>query len=176
MDLTVDSGSVFEEFDWVAILDRIDKLLPGFDLRSIYCMNETSQEFQMCASRGFPNTGFASRLGFKNSEQIQPLFEAGDVLLLPNVSFFKDHPFDRQAFHLFRFASGGNLPASSVFFPIQIPEGHLKTLVILDRFRQGTINQEKAQALYQELVSSISQLLENSNSGQLSPEIGRAHV
>ena len=170
MDLTVGSGSVFEEFDWVAILDRIDKLLPGFDLRSIYCMNETSQEFQMCASRGFPNTGFASRLGFKNSEQIQPLFEAGDVLLLPNVSFFKDHPFDRQAFHLFRFASGGNLPASSVFFPIQIPEGHLKTLVILDRFRQGTINQEKAQALYQELVSSISQLLENSNSGQLSPE------
>jgi len=170
MDLPVDSGTVYEEFDWSVILDRIDKLLPGFDLRSIYIQNEATHEFQMVESRGFPNTGFASRLGFKHSDQIKPLFDSGVALLLPNVSFFKDHPFDRQAIHLFRFASGGNLPASSVFFPIQILERHFKALVILDRFRPGAINPEKAQALYHELVSHITQLLETRTTGQVTPE------
>lgn len=165
-----DSDSIYQNFDWSAIFDRIDKILPGFDLRSIYRFTDLKQEFQVVASRGFPNPSFASRLGFKLNQQLLLLFESKEALILPNVNFFKDHPFDRQTIHLYRFASGGSLPTSSIFLPFSINDNEPKLLIILDRFHKSSINPEKVQGLYREISSIVSQILDTSNAEHGVPE------
>lgn len=157
------------DLDWAPILDQIDVELPGFDLRAVYVQSIGENECRITAHRGFPNPGFASRLSFTYNVARHPLFELDQTLSLDETRFFSDHPFTPSAYHLFRYACGGKVPASSLFIPL-VPDGSAsRALVILDRFHPFINDVEKANALRVKLLDLIENQLRERTPEPASP-------
>lgn len=145
------------DLDWSTILDHLDRALPGYELRAVYCQTDQKGPFQMVSNRGFTNPSFASRLGFELNETWSALFETASPLILRDVQFFKDHPFDRQGFHLFRFASGGKLPVSSIFLPVVHTDTLSRALIILDAYESKRTDNGSIEKCLTDIQNSVNE-------------------
>jgi PAS domain S-box-containing protein len=110
---------------------------------------------------GYLNNSRIMEITYRSGQALPGIaFERGEALRLDEVNFARDYNLSSEHLLLYRAATEGRLPISSLIMPIQTGEHNLGVLV-LDNFKTSGAFQEEDQALIASLVRQTALTLEN---------------
>jgi len=117
-----------------ALLDSARRALPAAHAGVVLIWDEHSTQLMPEAVAGYADNEAMKRIGYRTGESLPgQVFETRKPLRVDEIQFTRDYLFSTEGQLLYRQATGGRLPVSSLLIPIQsgdVPVG----VLVLDNF------------------------------------------
>lgn len=144
-----------------ALLESARRALYAAHAGVVLVWDEPSGELTAKAVSGYADNETMQRITYRPGESLPgQVFESKQPLRVDEVQFTRDYIFSTEALLLYRQATGGRLPVSSLLIPIQLGEQAVGVLV-LDNFNTPAAFTAEDEALLLSLAQQVGLSLQN---------------
>lgn len=161
LDFSRQLGSLESQSILTTLLDSALKVARKADSGLVLTYDEAQRRLVPAAARGYVQTDKALALYYQPGEALPgKAFASLDPVNMPEVNFAHHYNLAPEKLLLYRDATGGRLPVSSLLLPIRSGERALGVLLI-DSFREVAAFSQKDQNLLASLTQQTALALEN---------------
>lgn len=144
-----------------ALLESARRALSSAHAGVVLVWNEHTNQLSPLAVSGYADNETMKRIGYNGGESLpRQVFESKRPLRVDEVQFTRDYTFSTEGLLLYRQATGGRLPVSSLLIPIQSGEQSVGVLV-LDNFNTPGAFTAEDETLLLSLSQQVGLSLQN---------------
>jgi GAF domain-containing protein len=144
-----------------ALLESARRALSSAHAGVVLVWNEHTNQLSPLAVSGYADNETMKRIGYNGGESLpRQVFESKRPLRVDEVQFTRDYAFSTEGLLLYRQATGGRLPVSSLLIPIQSGEQAVGVLV-LDNFNTPGAFTAEDETLLLSLSQQVGLSLQN---------------
>ncbi len=165
VNLLLDFSRTLSNLGPVSMMDALLKsslqVLSDAHAGVVLMWNEVSERLEPKAVQGYANNRSMEQIVYRVGEALPgEVFAKKRSSIVDEVNFMKDYALSASQLLLYRQATGGRLPISSLLVPIQTGEYSLGVLV-LDNFNKTSAFQKEDEALLLSLSQQVALSLQN---------------
>ncbi|MEE4195918.1 MAG: GAF domain-containing protein [Anaerolineae bacterium] len=145
------------------LTESIFDYLPAVEGCWVVLENPLNAQLEVANARGYsaPEELTSIDIDAKGDSMIARVFQAGESLLVDELNFASAYPMEQDELVTYQKVTAGQLPISSMFVPIQLPNRTLG-VVIVDNFREVGAFSEQDMGILYSMGQQTALLLENS--------------
>lgn len=144
-----------------ALLDSARRALPAAHAGVVLVWDEQTNQLYPHAVSGYADNDSMKRILYHPGESLPgQVFESRKALRVDEIQFTRDYLFSTESQLLYRQATGGRLPVSSLFIPVQSGDQPVGVLV-LDNFNTPAAFTPEDEALLLSLSQQVGLSLQN---------------
>jgi PAS domain S-box-containing protein len=144
-----------------SLLENSRKALQSAHAGFVLIWDEHTSQLLPQAVSGYVDDKAMSRITYQSGSSLPgQVFESNQILRVDEVQFARDYNFSAEGQLLYRQATGGRLPVSSMLIPIQSGEERVGVLV-LDNFNTPAAFREEDETLLLSLSQQVGLSLQN---------------
>ncbi len=144
-----------------SLLESARKALNTAHAGVVLIWNEHTAQLIPAAVAGYADNEAMKKIAYRSGESLPgQAFESNRPLRVDEVQFTRDYTFSTEGQLLYRQATGGRLPVSSLLIPIQSGDQRVGVLV-LDNFNTPAAFHEEDETLLLSLVQQVGLSLQN---------------
>jgi PAS domain S-box-containing protein len=144
-----------------SLLESARKVLNTAHAGVVLFWNEHTAQLIPAAVAGYADNEAMKKIAYRSGESLPgQAFESNRPLRVDEVQFTRDYTFSTEGQLLYRQATGGRLPVSSLLIPIQSGDQRVGVLV-LDNFNTPAAFHEEDETLLLSLVQQVGLSLQN---------------
>ncbi len=144
-----------------ALLDSARRALPSAHAGVVLVWDEQTNQLYPHAVSGYADNDTMKRILYHPGESLPgQVFESRKALRVDEIQFTRDYLFSTESQLLYRQATGGRLPVSSLFIPVQSGDQPVGVLV-LDNFNTPAAFTPEDEALLLSLSQQVGLSLQN---------------
>ena len=144
-----------------SLLESARKALPSAHAGVVLIWDEHTSQLLPQTVSGYADNEAMKRITYQSGESLPgQVFEANRPMRADEVQFARDYTFSTEGQLLYRQATGGRLPVSSLLIPIQSGEQRVGVLV-LDNFNTPAAFREEDETLLLSLAQQVGLSLQN---------------
>jgi len=165
VNLLLDFSRTLSNLGPVSMMDALLKsalqVLSDAHAGVVLMWNEVSERLEPKAVQGYANNRSMEQISYRIGEALPgEAFGKGRSAIVDEVNFMKDYALSASQLLLYRQATGGRLPISSLLVPIQTGDYSLGVLV-LDNFNKTSAFQKEDEILLLSLSQQVALSLQN---------------
>jgi PAS domain S-box-containing protein len=144
-----------------ALLDSGRRVIQAAHAGIVMLWNEQAQALEPQAASGYADSNGMMRISYRRGEALPGVvFAAGKPRRVDEVNFPRDYTLTTENLGIYRDATGGRLPVSSLLLPIMAGEKGIG-LIVLDNFNTPGAFRPEDEALMLSLSQQVALSLEN---------------
>ncbi|HEX8992372.1 MAG TPA: GAF domain-containing protein [Anaerolineales bacterium] len=144
-----------------ALLESGRRVIQAAHAGVVLLWNEQGQILEPQAASGYADNGGLMRISYRRGEALPgSVFAAGKARRVDEVNFPRDYVLTTENLGIYREATGGRLPVSSLLLPIMAGEKGIG-LIVLDNFNTPAAFRPEDEALMLSLSQQVALSLEN---------------
>ena len=144
-----------------SLLESARKALPSAHAGVVLIWDEHTNQLLPQTVSGYADNEAMKRITYQSGESLPgQVYESNRPLRIDEVQFARDYTFSTEGQLLYRQATGGRLPVSSLLIPIQSGDQRVGVLV-LDNFNTPAAFQEEDETLLLSLAQQVGLSLQN---------------
>ena len=144
-----------------ALLESGRRVLPAAHAGVVLLWNEQGQLLEPQAASGYADSDGLMQIAYRRGEALPgSVFAAGKPRRVDEVNFPRDYVLTSENLGIYRDATGGRLPVSSLLLPIMAGDKGIG-LIVLDNFNTPSAFRSEDEALMLSLSQQVALSLEN---------------